>query len=164
MPLKKFLIDEFDHEMTNTRKTLERVPADKWDWKPHPKSGSLGWLAGHIATLPGFGTAIIRKPSLEIAGANFPRVDSHAVLIDTFDRAAEDTRQALSGLAEDQLDHNWTLTNNGQTIFTLPRYMALRSMCFNHVVHHRAQLTVYLRQLNVPVPALYGPSADEAVF
>ncbi|MGH9686061.1 MAG: DinB family protein [Candidatus Acidiferrales bacterium] len=164
MPLKQFLIEEFDREMTNTRKTLERVPAEKWDWKPHNKSGTLGWLAGHIATLPGFGTAILRTPSLNIAGAKFPRVESHAMLIDTFDRAAEDTRKALSELKDEQLDQNWTLTNNGQTIFALPRYHALRNMCFNHVIHHRAQLTVYLRLLDVAVPALYGPSADEATF
>lgn len=164
MPLNQFLIQEFDREMTNTRKTLERVPADKWDWKPHQKSGTLGWLAGHIATLPGFGTVIVRRPSLDIAGANFPRVDSHAKLIDTFDRASQDTRQALTELTDDQLDHKWTLTNNGQVIFTMPRYQALRAMCFNHIVHHRAQLTVYLRQLDVPVPGLYGPSADESVF
>jgi uncharacterized damage-inducible protein DinB len=164
MPLKSFLIQEFDREMTNTRKTLERVPAEKWDWKPHKKSGTLGWLSGHIAALPGFGTAILGSPALDIANAKFPRVESHATLIDTFDLSAESTRKALLGLAEDQLEQNWTLTSNGKTIFTMPRYHALRSMCFNHVVHHRAQLTVYLRQLDVPVPALYGPSADEAVF
>jgi uncharacterized damage-inducible protein DinB len=164
MPINQFLMQEFDREMTNTRKTLERVPADKWDWKPHQKSGTLGWLAGHIATLPGFGTSIIRRPSLNIAGANFPRVESHAQLIDTFDRASQDTRQALAELSDDQLEQTWMLTNNGQTIFSMPRYQALRAMCFNHIVHHRAQLTVYLRQLNVPVPALYGPSADESVF
>jgi uncharacterized damage-inducible protein DinB len=164
MPIKEFLIREFDHEMANTRKTLERVPADKWDWKPHQKSGTVGWLSGHIATLPGYGTTILRRPSLDIAGANFPRVETHAQLIDTFDRASEDTRKALADLNEEQLGHNWTLTNNGQTIFAMPRYDALRAMCFNHIVHHRAQLTVYLRQLNVPVPALYGPSADEALF
>jgi uncharacterized damage-inducible protein DinB len=164
MPLNRFLIQEFDREMTSTRKTLERVPADKWDWKPHPKSGTLGWLAGHIATLPGFGTTIVRRPSLEISGTNFPRVERHDMLLDTFDRSSEDTRKALVDLDDTQLEHSWTLSSNGQPIFTMPRYHALRSMCFNHVVHHRAQLTVYLRLLNVPVPALYGPSADETVF
>lgn len=164
MPLKDFLIQEFDREMANTRKTLERVPAAKWDWKPHAKSGSLGWLAGHIATLPAFGTSIIRRPALDIAGANFPRVEAHGMLIETFDRATEDTRKALADLDEKKLEENWTLTNNGQAIFTLPRYHALRSVCLNHIIHHRAQLTMYLRQLDVPVPGLYGPSADETVF
>ena len=164
MPINELLIQEFDREMTNTRKTLERVPAEKWDWKPQEKSGTLGWLAGHVATLPGFGTAIIRTPSLEISGARFPRVEKHSMLIDTFDRAAEDTHKALKGVTDEQLRENWSLSNSGKPIFTLPRYHALRAMCFNHIVHHRAQLTVYFRLLGVPVPALYGPSADESVF
>ncbi|MDE3170906.1 MAG: DinB family protein, partial [Acidobacteriota bacterium] len=120
MSLKNYLIQEFDTEMANTRKTLERVPAAKWDWKPHAKSGTAGWLAGHIATLPGFGTAIIRKSSLDLAASNFPRVETHAMLIDTFDRASEDARQALAGLDEKHLDDNWSLTNNGRAIFTIP--------------------------------------------
>ncbi len=164
MPINELLIQEFDREMTNTRKMLERVPEEKWDWKPHQKSGTLGWLAGHVATLPGFGTAIIRTPKREIAGAKFPRVEKHAVLVDTFDRAVEDTRKALTDVTDEQLRQPWTLSNNGETIFTLPRYHALRAMCFNHIVHHRAQLTIYFRLLGVPVPGLYGPSADEAIF
>jgi uncharacterized damage-inducible protein DinB len=164
MPINELLIQEFDHETTKTRKTLERVPEEKWDWKPHEKSGTVGWLAGHIATLPGFGAVVIRTPGLEIAGARFPRVEKHSMLVDTFDRAAEDTRKALTGVSDEQLQQKWTLTNNSQAIFTLPRYHALRAMYFNHIIHHRAQLTVYLRLLGVPVPALYGPSADEAVF
>lgn len=164
MPINELLIQEFDREMTNTRKMLERVPEEKWNWKPAEKSGTLGWLAGHVATLPGFGTVIIKQHSLEIAKANFPRVEKHAMLIDTFDRAVQDTRAALGGLTDDHLKQEWSLTNNGQTIFKLPRYHALRAMCFNHVVHHRAQLTVYFRLLGVPVPGLYGPSADESVF
>lgn len=164
MPINELLIQEFDREMTNTRKALERVPEEKWNWKPAEKSGTLGWLAGHIATLPGFGTVIIKTPALEVGGANFPRVEKHGMLVDTFDRAVQDTRKALSGLTDDQLKENWTLTAQGKTIFTLPRYHALRAMCFNHVIHHRAQLTVYFRLLGVPVPGLYGPSADESVF
>jgi uncharacterized damage-inducible protein DinB len=164
MPMNELLIPEFDHEMTSTRKTLERVPEEKWNWKPQEKSGTLGWLAGHIATLPNFGTLVIKQPSLEISAANLPRVDKHAIMVDTFDRAVQDTRKALQHLSDDQLRENWTLTYNGQTIFTLPRYNALRAMCFNHIIHHRAQLTMYFRQLGIPVPALYGPSADESVF
>ena len=164
MPISELLIQEFDREIANTRKTLERVPEEKWNWKPQEKSGTLGWLAGHIATLPRFGTIIVKTPSLEISGANIPRVEKHALLVDTLDQAAQETRAALSRVTDDQLRENWTLTNNGQTIFTLPRYHALRAMCFNHIIHHRAQLTMYFRQLGVPVPGLYGPSADESVF
>lgn len=164
MPLNELLIQEFDHEIANTRKTLERVPAEKWDWKPQEKSGTLGWLSGHIATLPAFGTVIIKTPALELSGGNIPRVEKHATLVDTLDKTAQEARAALAGVTDEQLRQSWTLKNNGQTIFTLPRYHALRAMCFNHIIHHRAQLTMYFRQLGVPVPALYGPSADEAVF
>lgn len=118
MPINELLIEEFDREMSNTRKVLERVPEEKWEWRPH----------------------------------------------DTFDRAVEDTRKALAAVTDEQLRQPWKLTNNGQPIFTLPRYHALRAMCFNHVIHHRAQLTIYFRLLGVPVPGLYGPSADETVF
>lgn len=164
MPINELLVQEFDQEMANTRKTLERVPEEKWNWKPQEKSGTLGWLAGHIATLPNLGTSVIRAPGLDISALDLPRVDAHAIMVDTFDRAVQDARAALSRVTDDQLRENWTLTGGGRTIFTLPRYHALRSMCFNHIVHHRAQLTMYFRQLGVPVPALYGPSADESIF
>jgi uncharacterized damage-inducible protein DinB len=164
MPISELLVQEFDHEMANTRKTLERVPEEKWNWKPQEKSGTLGWLSGHIATLPGFGIVVVKTPSLEIGGANFPRVEKHALLVDTFDKMAQDARAAISGVTDEELRQPWTLAAQGKTIFTLPRYHALRAMCFNHIIHHRAQLTMYFRQLGVPVPALYGPSADESVF
>jgi uncharacterized damage-inducible protein DinB len=164
MPINELLTQEFDHEMTNTRKTLERVPEEKWNWKPQEKSGTLGWLAGHIATLPAFGIVVLKQPSLEIGKANFPRVEKHALMLDSFDRTVEDTRKALQHVTDDQLKETWTLSAQGKTIFTLPRYHALRAMCFNHIIHHRAQLTMYFRQLGVPVPALYGPSADESIF
>lgn len=164
MPINELLIREFDQEMSNTRKTLERVPADKWDWKPHQKSGSLGWMAGHVASLPGFTVVAITKPEMDITGANIPRVQKHADLLDTFATLRQQARDALAGVTDDQLSETWTLKNQGQVIFSLPRYDVLRTMCFNHIVHHRAQLTMYLRQLDIPVPPLYGPSADEKPF
>lgn len=164
MPINELLIREFDHEMSNTRKTLERVPADKWDWKPHEKSGSLGWIAGHVAVLPGFTTVVIKMPELEIVGVNIPRVEKRADLLDTFEKLRQEARDALTGVTDEQLHQIWTLKEKGKVIFSMPRYDALRIMCFNHILHHRAQLTMYLRQLNVPVPALYGPSADEKGF
>jgi uncharacterized damage-inducible protein DinB len=161
MPINELLIREFDREMSSTQKTLERVPADKWDWKPQEKSGSLGWMAGHVATLPGFTTVAIKTPELEIASANIPRVEKHADLLPMFAKSSQEARAALASVTDEQLQQTWTLKRDGKLIFSMPRYDVLRAMCFNHIVHHRGQLTMYLRQLNVPVPGLYGPSADE---
>lgn len=161
MPLNELLLREFDVEMPNTRKTLERVPADKWDWRPHEKSGTLGWLAGHVATLPGFTIAVVQTPEMEIAGAVFPKVAKHAELLDAFTNVSKEARAAVAGLNDAQLAETWTLKWSGKVLFSLPRYDVLRVHCFNHLIHHRAQLTGYFRALNVPLPALYGPSADE---
>ena len=161
MPINELLLREFDKEMASTQKTLERVPADKWDWKPHEKSGSLGWMAGHIATLPGFTTATIKLLEVEVTTANIPKVEKHADLLPAFAKSSKEARAALAGVTDEQLQQIWTLKHSGNVIFSMPRYDVLRTMCFNHLVHHRGQLTMYLRQLNVPVPGLYGPSADE---
>jgi len=161
MSLVPLLLAEFDQELQSTHKTLERVPAGKWDWKPHDKSGKLGWLAGHLATLPRFVVPVVGESKLDITGYPSPKVNSPSELLDTFAKSREDARQALTTLQDDRLHETWTLTWDGKEIFSMPRYHVLRSMCFNHIVHHRAQLTVYLRLLDVPVPAIYGPSADE---
>jgi uncharacterized damage-inducible protein DinB len=164
MPINELLIREFDHEMANTKKTLERVPADKWDWKPHQTSGSLGWMAGHVATLPGFTIGIIKSPELDLAGLQIPKVETPADLLNTFTKLSGEARDALASVTDEQLSQPWALKRNGVTIFSMPRYDMLRTMSLNHLLHHRAQLTMYLRELNVPVPALYGPSADERPF
>jgi len=161
MSIAEMLLPEFDTEIANTRKTLERVPADRWDWKPQEKSGSLGWLAGHIASLPHFTVTTIQTPQLEIEGSKFPSVEKPADLLPTFDSMSKEARAALVGVTDAQMKEIWTLTWKGEVIFSMPRYEVLRVSCFNHLVHHRAQLTMYFRQLGVPVPALYGPSADE---
>ena len=162
MPISELLLREFDVEMPNTKKTLERVPADKWDWKPHAKSGTLGWLAGHIATLPGFTLAVIDAPGMEIAGAEFPKVAKHEDLIETFVNVSKQARAAIAALTDENLLRDtWTLTWNAKVLFSLPKYEVLRVHCFNHLIHHRAQLTGYFRALDIPLPALYGPSADE---
>jgi uncharacterized damage-inducible protein DinB len=164
MPINELLIAEFDQEAANTRKTLERVPGEKWDYKPHPKSGTLGWMAGHIATLPGFATTIASTSEFEIEGAKQPQVKSASQLLPVFDEQCKQAREALSRVSDAQMHESWTLKWKGNVIFSMPRYMALRSTAFNHLIHHRAQLTMYLRSLDVPVPALYGPSADEQGF
>jgi uncharacterized damage-inducible protein DinB len=150
--------------MANTRKTLERVPADKWDWKPHPKSGTLGWMASHIATLPNFTTTIIETSELDIGSAKQPKVNTPADLVKVFDEQRDRARKAIAGVTDEQLKEIWTLKWDGKVLFAMPKYNVLRGMCFNHLIHHRAQLTMYLRALDVPVPALYGPSADEQNF
>ena len=161
MPINELLIREFDREMPSTQKTLERVPADKWDWKPQEKSGSLGWMAAHVATLPGFASAIVNMPELDVVNARIPKVEKHTDLLPTFAKSSQEARAALASLTDEQLQQVWALKHNGNVIFAMPGYDVLRTMCFNHIVHHRGQLTMYLRQLNVPVPGLYGPSADE---
>ncbi len=164
MPISELLLTEFDQEMANTRKTLERVPADKWDWKPHAKSGTLGWMASHIATLPNFTTTTIETSELDIGSAKSPRVSGASDLVKVFDEQREIARKAIAGVTDEQLKEIWTLKWDGKVLFALAKYNVLRVMCFNHLIHHRAQLTMYLRALDVPVPALYGPSADEQNF
>jgi uncharacterized damage-inducible protein DinB len=147
--------------MSKSRTTLERVPKDQWDWKPDAKSGSLGWMAGHVATLPGFAIVIGRDSEFDVASARPPKVEKDADLIALFTKVSGEARTVIAGLTDEQLSQPWSLKHNGKVLFTMPRYEMLRSMCFNHAIHHRGQLTMYLRALGVAVPALYGPSADE---
>ena len=152
--------------MASTRKTLERVPAgqDKWNWKPHEKSGSLCWMAGHVATLPGFALAALTATELDLTDAKIPKVEKQAELLPMFDKLVAETSVALGKLSDQQFSDEWTLRRGDAVFFKRPRYEIVRGMCFNHIVHHRGQLTMYLRALDVPVPALYGPSAYENPF
>lgn len=166
MALSEALLPEFDNEMANTRKTLERVPEDKFGWKPHEKSGSMGWLAGHLANIPSWVNFTIREDSLDLAPQGvpvqpLPPPNSRKELLDTFDKNIAAARAAIAGASDPHLAKPWSLLNNGTPILTMPRIAVLRSFVMNHIIHHRAQLGVYLRLNNVPVPAIYGPSADE---
>jgi len=166
MTIGQTMLGEFDYEMQNTRKVLERIPDDKWSWKPHEKSGALGWLAGHVATLPEWAAMTINTKELDYAPVNGPsyqppKMDNRKELLAEFDKAVAATRAALASVSDSEFMRDWTLLAGGKTIFTMPRAAVVRGMVFNHIIHHRAQLTVYLRLLNVPVPGLYGPSADE---
>ena len=165
MPMNEALLGEFDQEMANTRKTLERVPDARWDWKPHPKSGTMGWLANHIALFPGWLAHTFVAESLDIApgGKPIPQPVAHnrRELLANFDEGAAAARAALAKASDEQLLKTWTLLRNGETIFSMPRVAAMRVMIMNHMIHHRAQLGVYFRLNDVPVPGLYGPSADE---
>jgi uncharacterized damage-inducible protein DinB len=165
VPLVDALLPEFDHEMTMTRKVLERVPDDKRDWKPHPMSFALGALATHVANLPTWGAETLNKSEIDVGGTPpltaFP---STSETLAAFDTNVASARAALAGKTDAELASMWSLRRNGKTLFSMPKAAVLRSFVLSHLIHHRAQLTVYLRLLDVPVPAIYGPSADEPAF
>jgi uncharacterized damage-inducible protein DinB len=162
MALNQAMLPEFDHEMANTRKSLERVPEDKSAWKPHDKSMTMGSLAAHLATINGWAEAIVAQDSFDVKDAPpVPQLKSRAELLGLFDKNAASARKAIAGATDEQLMKPWSLLNQGKAIFTMPRVAVLRSFIMNHTIHHRAQLGVYLRLNNVPVPSIYGPSADE---
>ena len=161
------LLPEFDQEMASTRKVLERVPDEKWSWKPHDKSGTAGWLAGHVGTIPEWLTMTLNTESLDYApvdGPTYtpPKLENRSQVLAAFDKCSSEARAALSKASDTDMMQAWTLLAGGKEIFTMPRAACIRGMILNHLIHHRAQLTVYLRLLNVPVPGLYGPSADES--
>jgi uncharacterized damage-inducible protein DinB len=165
MAISNALLPEFDNEMANTRKTLERVPDDKFAWKPHDKSSPMGNLAGHLANLPSWASLAIHQDSLDLAPGGVPvstpPLNSQAEVLETFDKNVAGARAAIAGASDEQLFQSWTLMANGKTIMSLPRVAVLRSFVMNHLIHHRAQLGVYLRLNDIPVPSIYGPSADE---
>jgi uncharacterized damage-inducible protein DinB len=166
MALRDALLPEFDTEMASTRKVLERVPEAKLSYKPHPKSGSLEWLAWHVADLPHWVVETINKDELDFAPAGAarpapPKIESREKLLASFDEKVAAARTAIAGASDDHLAKSWTLKGGGHTIFSMPRAAVLRSFVMNHIIHHRAQLGVYLRLNDVPVPGMYGPSADE---
>ena len=169
MRIADAILPEFDQEAGNTRKTLERVPEDKLGWKPHPKSGTMGWLAGHLANLPIWVPMTLEKDSLDInppGGGNFrlPEPTTRQELLAMFDTNTAAARASIAATSDEQFMLPWTLLSGGRAIFTLPRVAVLRSFVLNHTVHHRAQLGVYLRLNDIAVPAIYGPSADEGQF
>ena len=167
MPISAALLPEFDHEMANTRRTLERVPDTAFDWTPHEKSYSMQALVSHLANLPSWTAVTIEQDSIDMAppdGSEPPRteaVTSTAQVLETFDANVTAARAVIEGASDEKLMETWSLLNGGEVMFAMPKVAVLRSFIMNHMIHHRAQLTVYLRMNDVPVPALYGPSADE---
>lgn len=169
MGLNTALLPEFDQEMNNTRRTLERVPEDKLGWKPHEKSWAMGGLATHLAHLAGWANWAIEKDSLDLAPQGVPippmeAVKSRQELLAMFDKNVAAARAAIAGASDEHLMKPWSLLHNGKTLLTLPRIAVVRSFVMNHSIHHRAQLGVYLRLNDVAVPAIYGPSADEGMM
>jgi uncharacterized damage-inducible protein DinB len=163
--ISELLLPEFDEEMKKTRTTLERVPADRPDFAPHPRSMPLGKLAPHVAQLVGFGLTILTTPEFDFAQGSFKPVplESGAQLASVLDEGAAKTRRALVSMPDDAWTENWKLLMQGKSIFEGSRFLAYRQMFLNHIVHHRAQLGVYLRMNEEKVPAIYGPSADDTL-
>lgn len=158
------LIQEIEQECATTRRVLERVPGDQLSWRPHPKSMSLGQLALHVATSPGF----ITEWALEDVrqggvGSAPPQPASVAEILSAHDDGVKKARAALSTIGDAGMERMWQLkTPEGAPVFSMPKGALIRSVALNHTYHHRGQLSVYLRLLNVPVPSIYGPSADES--
>ncbi len=166
MSIGESLLPEFDVEMASTRRVLERVPAERLAWRPHPKSWTMGALATHVATLPSWASFTMDRDALDLApgGVPMPRTEeakSASELVARFDANAAAARAAIADASDAAFGQPWTLLVNGQTIFTMSRGAVLRTTVMNHIIHHRAQLGVCLRLCDVPVPAIYGPSADE---
>ena len=165
MPLRDPLLAELEQEAAVTRRTLERVPDGRFEYRPHPKSFTLGALAQHLATIPMWGAMTLRTPELDLSGPFPEETDASAeAVLARLDRNLADFRAALAEASDETLLAPWTLRTGDKVHFTMPRLAVIRGLVMNHGVHHRAQLGVYLRLLDVPVPAMYGPSADEAGF
>jgi uncharacterized damage-inducible protein DinB len=162
MTISEALLPEFDQEIANTRRTLERVPS-KPEFTPHPKSMPLGSLAPHIAQLAEFGLTVLTTAHFKFSAGSYTPLpfESAAQLVKVLDEGAANVRQALAGIPNEAWSEPWKLSFDGTVLFEGSRFLAYREMFLNHLVHHRAQLGVYLRLNGVPVPAIYGPSADE---
>jgi len=165
MPISELLLLEFDEEIKKTRTTLERVPQDKKDFAPHPKSMPLSRLAPHVVELVGFGVTVLTTPELDFAQGSYKPMpfESAAQLVRVLDEGAAKLRTALESTKDEAWTQPWQLSIGGKPIFSGSRFLAYRQMFLNHLVHHRAQLGVYLRLNGKPVPATYGPSADDTM-
>lgn len=166
MSQSQAILPEFDLEMANTRKVLERIPDDKLNWRAHEKSNTIGWVGMHLAEIPTWADLTLNHDSLDVAppGGEPYRTaapQSRQEILARFDKNVAAARAAIAAAPDEQFMKPWSLLKGGETIFTLPRGAVLRSFVLNHAIHHRAHLCVYLRLNGIPVPALYGPSADE---
>jgi uncharacterized damage-inducible protein DinB len=153
-------IKEFDQEMANTRRLLERVPSDRGDWKPHQKSFSLGHLAQLVSWMPGWITGSLHEPHIDLAQGGGYSLETTETLLAGFDSNVASAREALASVTGAALDEPWSLKHGDNVLLTSPRGEVVR-MHLNHLIHHRGQLTVYLRLIDVPLPSIYGPTADE---
>lgn len=162
MPMMQAILGEFNHEAAITRKMLERVPEDRFDWQPHDKSFTLIRLAGHTARIPEWAGLVVGQDELDLGGDFTPpeAPTTRDDLLDLFERSAEVFKEALRDCTDEHLQGSWKLRRSDDVLFDLPRFAALRGFVLNHMIHHRGQLSVYLRLLDVPLPQVYGPTAD----
>jgi uncharacterized damage-inducible protein DinB len=162
----KAILNELQREAATTKRVLERVPADKLSWKPQPKSMMLGQLANHIAMIPGNLSKLAQVDVFDASSANFnpPMPKDVQEVLATLDAGVKAAREYVGGLTESALDSSWRMTAHGKEIMAMSRHEFLRAIMLNHWYHHRGQLSVYLRLLEIPVPSIYGPSADENPF
>lgn len=166
MSIAQTILPEFESEMASTRKVLERVPEDKFDWKAHPKSNTIGWVAAHLVEIPGWVEGTLTKDSWDVAPANgpkyqSPKAESRQQLLDLFDKNVTSAKKAIAATSDEDFGKEWSLLANGSPMFTMPRTTVIRTFVLNHLIHHRAIMTVYLRLNDVAVPSIYGPSGDE---
>lgn len=166
MPMIDAILAEFDYEAATTRRLLERVPEDKWDWKPHEKSFTLKQLTQHMAEMPGWMTAVAGQDDLDLGGEQPPRAEirTRDELLALYDQNVAAFREAAPQATDDSMRKPWRLRNGEKVFFEVPRAGAIRTFILNHFIHHRGQLSVYLRLLDVAIPSIYGPSADDNVF
>ena len=166
MPLNKAFQAELQYESGLTRKLLHRIPADKLNWTPHEKSMSLGRLATHIADIYGYPVLMLAASELDMATTSLAPspLDTVEEVLQSFEQKLSSTMTVMENTTDEQIEQPWTLRRGEHVIFTMPLKQVLRAMVMSHNVHHRGQLSVYLRLLNIPVPSIYGPSADEQVF
>ena len=165
MAIKDSLLPEYDHELATTRRLLERVPEAEFGWKPHPKSMTLGQLAGHVASIPFWCIKTMDAPAYDLneqaPEAKLDPPASRAALLEGFDRRVAEARASLARATDAEMLAPWSLKSGDHVIFSMPRVSAVRSFVMNHLIHHRGQLSVYLRMKDIPLPPIYGPTADE---
>lgn len=166
MPMIDAYLAEFDHEAATTRRLLERVPADQLGWKPHEKSMTLGQLANHLSQMPGWMEVIGGQDELDFSqsGPQPEPGETPEAILENFDRSVETFKRIAPSVSDEAMGQSWKLRDGEKIFVDLPRAAAIRTFILNHVVHHRGQLSVYLRLLDVPLPSIYGPSADDNVF
>lgn len=166
MAISESILPEFDHEMGTTRKVLANLDDGKLGWKPHDKSMSMGDLATHLINIPGWAGMTLNADSFDLnpAGGEAyrePAITSKDQALELFDKKVAEARAAIAGASDEVMMQPWSLLSGGETIFTMPKVVVLRSFVLNHNVHHRGQMSVYLRLNDIPVPSIYGPSADD---
>ena len=160
------VLPEFEQEMANTRKVLERVPDDKLDWRPHDKANTIGWNANHLTEMVGWVEGTLAQPEWDLnpeGGERYqsPSLGSTAEILESFDKNVVAAREAIKNVSDEAMAAPWSLLDQGKPLFTMPRSAVIRTFVLNHIVHHRAILCTYLRMVGVAVPGMYGPSGDE---